>query len=85
VQGVGFRWFVVRHASGIGLTGWTSNQQDGSLRVVAEGPAPALDRLTELLKQGPPGARVTSVDAVRVAATGEFATFTIMSGAHRGD
>lgn len=85
VQGVGFRWFVVRQASELGLTGWTSNEADGSLRVVAEGPSFALDRLARLLDQGPSGASVESVVASRTPATGEFPTFGIRSGAHRGD
>ena len=85
VQGVGFRWFVVRRASELGLNGWTSNQSDGSVRVVAEGPSPALDRLVSVLNEGPSGAQVESVDADRIAATGEFSSFTIRAGAHRGD
>ena len=43
VQGVGFRWFVVRRATQLGLTGWTANEHDGTVRVVAEGSAHALD------------------------------------------
>jgi acylphosphatase len=85
VQGVGFRWFVVRRASELGLTGWTSNQSDGSVRVVAEGPSQALDHLLKHLNEGPSGAHVESVEAGRTAATGEFTSFTVRAGAHRGD
>jgi len=85
VQGVGFRWFVVRRASGLGLTGWTSNEADGSVRVVAEGTTDALDRLLALLTDGPPGAYVQKVDATRAPATGEFTSFGIRPGAHSGD
>jgi acylphosphatase len=85
VQGVGFRWFVVRHSSGLGLTGWTANESDGSVRVVAEGPPTVLDRLFQLLHQGPAGASVTAVDATRMPATGEFKSFAIRPAAHRGD
>ena len=38
VQGVGYRFFVLRLASGLGLDGWVSNEADGSVRVRAEGP-----------------------------------------------
>ena len=85
VQGVGFRWFVVRRATQLGLTGWTSNQRDGSVQVVAEGTPSALDELDGQLHMGPAGAHVEKVDAVRMAPTGEFTTFGIKSGSHRGD
>jgi acylphosphatase len=85
VQGVGFRWFVVRKASALGLVGWTANEADGSVRVIAEGPANRLNDLQQLLNEGPSGAHVSSVDASRTNATGEFSSFAIRSGAHRGD
>ena len=85
VQGVGFRWFAQRTASKLGLTGWTSNQADGSVRVVAEGSAAELEDLERRLKDGPSGAHVRSVEAARSPATGEFSSFTIRPGAHRGD
>ena len=85
VQGVGFRWFVVRRASELGLTGWTSNESDGSVRVVAEGPPEALDRLEAHLRKGPPGSEVRELSADRAPATAEFSTFGIRPRAHRGD
>jgi acylphosphatase len=85
VQGVGFRWFVVRHAARLGLTGWTSNEPDGSVRVVAEGSTQALDELVARLKEGPGGASVETVDAQRSPAQGNLGSFTIKAGGHRGD
>jgi acylphosphatase len=85
VQGVGFRWFVVRRASDLALTGWASNQSDGSVRIVAEGPPEALDQLVRHLNDGPSGAHVQSVESARAPATAEFTSFTIRAGAHRGD
>ena len=85
VQGVGFRWWVVRTAAALGLTGWTSNQLDGSVQVIAEGPSTALEELERRLHDGPSGAHVSEVHVARLAATGEFSTFGIRSGAHRGD
>jgi acylphosphatase len=64
VQAVGFRHFVWLRASRLGLTGWVRNGDDGrSVEVEAEGPAEALDRLLELLHEGPYGARVDDVQA----------------------
>jgi len=58
VQGVGFRWFVDRAASRLGLTGWGANQSDGAVQVVAEGPGRQLDELAGVLgaKWGATGA-----------------------------
>ena len=64
VQGVGFRWFVARHARGLGLAGYARNLADGRVEVVATGSdVAALARLEELLRAGPAHARVDSVEA----------------------
>ena len=85
VQGVGYRWFVVREASGLGLDGWVANQADGSVAVVAEGPHEALGQLVVVLQEGPAGAAVTSVDVRHEPGRGDLQGFSIRSGAHRGD
>ena len=60
VQGVGFRWFVARHARALGLAGYARNLPDGRVEVVATGgdAADALARLEELLRAGPAHAQV---------------------------
>lgn len=64
VQGVGFRWFVARHARGLGLAGYARNLADGRVEVVAAGSDRAtLARLEELLRAGPAQARVDHVEA----------------------
>ena len=64
VQGVGFRWYVARHARGLGLAGYARNLADGRVEVVATGSdGAALARLEELLRAGPAHARVDSVEA----------------------
>jgi acylphosphatase len=64
VQMVGFRYFVVREAERLGLTGWVRNGDDGrTVEVVAEGDEASLRDLEVALRQGPPSARVESVDA----------------------
>lgn len=61
VQGVGFRYFVVKNALALGLRGYTRNQSDDSVEVLAQGPRPALERLLSLLRQGPSAAEVSEV------------------------
>ncbi len=62
VQGVGFRAFVYQEARALGLTGFVRNCADGSVEVLACGPAPARERLLAALWRGPAGARVAAVD-----------------------
>jgi acylphosphatase len=85
VQGVGFRYYVVRRAKNLDLRGWVANERDGSVRCVAEGPAEALDGLLEILRHGPAGAAVERVDVIRGPAAGSFSSFEIRSGGHSGD
>ena len=61
VQGVGFRWFVLRHAERDGLTGFARNLPDGRVEVVATGDAGAHERLAAALRAGPGHASVYDV------------------------
>jgi len=85
VQGVGFRYFVVRRANELGLVGWTANERDGTVHVVAEGSPAALDELTRHLHAGPPGAQVERVEANRLPSVGDLRSFSIRPGGHSGD
>ena len=85
VQGVGYRWFVQREASGLGLVGWVANQTDGSVEVVAEGSDGDLERLVLALWEGPAAAMVSDVAVRHEPARGGLGSFTIRSGAHPGD
>ena len=63
VQGVGFRWFVARHARALGLGGYARNLADGRVEVVASGSgAEELGRLEQLLREGPAHARVDRLE-----------------------
>ncbi len=61
VQGVGFRFFVVRAASRRDITGWVRNAPNGAVEVMAEGDPGMLKELVSKLQEGPPAARVTGV------------------------
>ena len=61
VQGVFFRMFVHREASGLGLCGTVRNLGDGRVEVMAEGDRGRLDMLVEKLRKGPPRATVHDV------------------------
>lgn len=61
VQGVGFRWFVHREASELGLRGWVRNTDDGAVELVAAGPLEDLAELRAELKKGSRGSRVDKI------------------------
>jgi acylphosphatase len=62
VQGVGFRWFVARHARSLGLTGYARNLPNGSVEVMVDGPEEAMPALERLLRTGPAHAQVDRVE-----------------------
>jgi acylphosphatase len=89
VQGVGFRQAVVDRARGLGLRGWVRNEEDGSVRVHAEGDAEAVAALRAFLGRGPRGAEVERVEEERARVEGheQFAvrgvpagTFVVVAG-----
>ena len=85
VQGVGFRYFVLREASHLGLDGWVANEPDGSVRLVAEGDREDLDRLAERVSVGPTGAHIADLDVRWGVARGAGTGFSVRSGGLPGD
>lgn len=67
VQGVGFRWWTRKTASGLGLGGTVRNRIDGSVEVHAEGPDEAMERFARQLRDGPSAARVEEVEEIESA------------------
>lgn len=53
VQGVGFRYFVLRQAAALQLNGWVRNRYNGSVEGVVEGPADKVEEFLEYCRQGP--------------------------------
>lgn len=61
MQGVAFRAWTRSEANRRRLTGWVSNNPDGSVRALIMGPAPDVDEMLRALNKGPLAARVTEV------------------------
>ena len=61
VQGVGYRRFAQKAAKSLSLCGWTRNIYDGRVEVIARGDEQTLDKLCEILKQGPSFSQVREV------------------------
>ncbi len=82
VQGVGFRPFVFREATALGLVGSVANDAHGVV-IEAEGPVDALDELCRRLRdEPPPAARVAGLDSSDLAPRGDqgFAIVASRSG-----
>ncbi len=62
VQGVGFRAFTLRYARALGVQAWPENMPDGSVHVEAVGRSDRIDLLLNILRSGPPSARVDRVE-----------------------
>ena len=62
VQGVGFRDWTFREATARHLKGWVRNRRDGTVEAVFAGDDADIDTMLLALRQGPPSARVRTVD-----------------------
>ena len=62
VQGVFFRDSTRHAARNEGVSGWAANRSDGSVEVVLEGAADAVQSVVGYCRRGPSSADVHSVD-----------------------
>lgn len=70
VQGVFFRDSCRRQAERLGVTGWVSNEPDGTVQGHFEGSTEAVEQLVDWCREGPPHASVTGVDVVTADVSG---------------
>ena len=76
VQGVGFRAHVEYNARQIGgLTGWVRNVGYDTVEAVAEGERSKVERVIQMMKDGPRGSRVDESKVEWEEPTGEFVKF----------
>jgi len=78
VQGVGFRFTVVRLAQDLNVTGWVKNEFDGSVSMVAEGEEDQLMALLQAVRNSQLDRYITNERVRRSAGTGEFDTFGVL-------
>jgi acylphosphatase len=77
VQGVGFRYFAIRKAREVGVTGWVKNSPDGGVEIVAEGEKWQLEEFTEIVKIGPSHSTITAVEIKEEEYKNEFKGFEV--------
>ena len=80
VQGVNYRYYTVREATRLELTGWVRNRRDGTVEVLAEGSRAQLDQLVTFLQRGPSSAKVQQTDLTWREVSGTYDDFTIRYG-----
>ncbi len=78
VQGIGFRFTVVRLAQDLGVTGWVKNEFDGSVSMVAEGPEEELMALLQAVRNSQLDRHITNELVRRSPGSGEFKTFGLL-------
>lgn len=78
VQGVGFRAYVEYSARQIGgLTGWVRNVGDDTVEAIAEGDHTNVERLIQVMKNGPRASRVDESKVEWEEPTGEYDRFGV--------
>ena len=69
VQGVGFRYFVMRHAQDENLCGYVRNLNDGRVEFFLQGDTDSVSRVLEQIRVGPDYAQVNEL---QLSDTDEF-------------
>ncbi len=77
VQGVGYRWFVMRKAQEYNLTGYVSNLYNGDVEVEVEGHRPMILDFARELEVGPRSGHVTDMKIDWGQYRGEYKNFDV--------
>lgn len=68
---MGYRYFALKEAERLGITGFARNLADGSVEVMAEGAEEVLGAFGARLREGPAFARVEAVERSDAAERGD--------------
>ena len=77
VQGVGYRYFAVRKATEMGITGWVKNSVDGSVIIVAQGIEEEIKTFIDYLHIGTTRSRFDQISKVKFNTLSNFDTFSV--------
>lgn len=81
VQSVGYRRFILDTAQEMGLQGYITNEEDGSVTVFAQGQSEVLDRFLEALKKAPPQVIIRTFDVEEASPDPNLKGFKVKYGA----
>jgi len=77
VQGVGFRYYIRRLASALGLTGYVRNLDNGDVEITAEGPKAAIEELILGIKTREMAGYVADIAVEWIGHRGKYRDFSI--------
>lgn len=77
VQGVNFRYYVLRKANELGINGYVRNLKDGDVEILAQGTRDSVDRLIEFIKGNPGSSFVTDMELTWEKPETYFSNFQI--------
>lgn len=77
VQGVFYRHFAKKTAEKMGISGWTKNENDGTVTVVAQGSEEQIERYIQWTKEGSPMSKVEEVKVEEMEAQEGLLGFVI--------
>ena len=77
VQGVGLRFFTMKNASKLGLTGWIKNMADGTVHLEVQGEDSVITEFVNIIKKGNFIINVETFDAEEMPVVEEEKTFII--------
>ena len=78
VQGVGFRYFVLRQAQELGITGWVSNKPNGDVEALVQGEKADLEEFVAKVNEGPSFSSVEDVSLNCVNEAEQYFGFEII-------
>lgn len=76
VQGVGFRYTVMRLSANLEVTGYVRNLPDGRVQLIVEGASGEIDRLLDGIRDAK-GGYIRYEAITEASATGEFCGFDV--------
>lgn len=79
VQRVYFRDTTLRLAQQLGLSGWVRNRRDGRVELVIQGDPAAVATFADWCHDGPPAARVDTVEILDEPLDPSLTSFTVRS------
>ena len=77
VQGVCYRAFVLHRANELNIKGYAKNLMNGNVKVIASGEDNAMIIFINMLKDGPPMARVDNIQTSEITIGEDFSSFSI--------
>ena len=78
VQGVSFRYFTLKNAQELNISGWVRNKSNGNVEAIAQGTKRNLELLIQILQQGSSFSRVDKVTLNWEHAEKDYTDFVIL-------